>query len=100
MLCFKMKSDPLLFGRNCFLSWKAREEPWLILGEKRGRKDIEEDARPPSIPVFCSGDEERLRTMGGLVYLRATPGVNGLAHYKSESLGEFLKIFRTLPQTK
>jgi len=40
------------------------------------------------------------RTMGGPVYLRATPGVSGLTHYKSESLGEFLKIFRTLPQTK
>ena len=83
MLCFKMRSDPLLLGRNCFLSWKAREEPQLILGEKRGGKDIEEDTRPPSILVFCSGDEEHLRTMGGPAYLRATPGVNGLTHYKS-----------------
>lgn len=93
-----MRSDPLFLGRNCFLSWKARE-PWLILGEKRGRKDIEEDTRPPSILVFCLGDEEHLRTMGGPVYLRATPGVNGLTHCKSESLGEFLKIFR-ISQTK
>ena len=55
----------------------------MILGEKRGGKDIEEDTRPPSILVFCSGDEEHLRTMGGPAYLRATPGVNGLTHYKS-----------------
>ena len=64
-------------------------------GRLWGRKDIEEDTRPPPTLVFCSGDEEHLRTTGCPVYLRATPRVNGLTRYTSQSLVELLKILRT-----
>ena len=59
---------------------------------------MEEDTRTLLSLVFCSGDEEHLRTKGSPACLRAMPGVKGLITIYQNHLGELPKILRTHPR--